>query len=305
MGAHTRRRLSAFRLREVVIVADKALQFPLEAHERQVTRAEFADTIGTEFIRQAEAIVYLATASTVATFADAPWNELSYNVDPLFRLLQRVAEVNSDCKIVFISSGGTVYGATDSNLPIPESHPLRPISPYGLGKVMQEQVLEFFSRTKGLRYSILRLANPVGVYGRSHSQGLVTAALRAAAGGNPLTLFGDGSHVRDVLDADDAADAVVLAIADCGHPAAIWNVGSGIGVSNIQVIEMVERVVGRKILLDQRPARTADVPYIVLDTTGVRRDLEWKVMRNLEDTISEIWNTNFVPLYSNLRPTAD
>jgi UDP-glucose 4-epimerase len=159
---------------------------------------------------------------------------------------------------------------------------------------MQEEALAFVSRTRGLAYNVLRLANPVGVYGRSRSQGLVTAALRAAAANIPLTLFGDGSHVRDVFDADDAADAIVLTIADRSHPAAVWNIGSGVGVSNMQIIKMVERVVKREISLDRRPPRAADVPFVVLDTTRARDELGWSPSRRLEDTIDEIWHTNFV-----------
>lgn len=293
IGSHIRRRLTVLGPTSVVIVSDNTPQLPLRPNERLVTRAEFAGASGSGLIERANSIVYLATASTVATFTEAPWDELVQNVDPFFRFLLRVSEINPRCKIVFASSGGTVYGTTDDRRPIPESHPLRPISPYGLGKVMQEEALAFVSRTKGLAFNVLRLANPVGVYGRSHSQGLVTAALRAAATNVSLPLFGDGSHVRDVFDADDAADALVLAIADRDHPTAVWNIGSGVGVSNIQIIEMVERVVRQKISLDLRPARETDVAFIVLDTTRARSELGWSPTRRLEDTIGEIWHTNF------------
>ena len=293
LGSHLRRRLSAKGAPEVVVVADNELPFPLMAHETQIGRQSFAGDIGKGLIGRATIIVYLATASTVATFVDAPWNELHSNVDPLIRLLYRVQETAATCKVVFVSSGGTVYGRTNCSTPIPETHPLQPISPYGFGKVVQEEAFAFFSRTNGLHYSILRLANPVGVFGRSHTQGLVTAALRAVASQTPLKLFGDGSHIRDLFDADDAAEAILSAASDQKFGAAVWNVGSGQGLSNMQVIEMVQRVTGVEVSLDRQPAREADVSSIVLDTSRIRADLGWTAARDLEETIEEIWQQIF------------
>lgn len=294
LGSHLRLRLAASSMGDVFVVAQHELPFPLMSHERQISRTDFAEAAGLEPIRKARAIVYLATASTVATFVESPWRELPENVEPFMQLLSRAGSVNPACKLVFISSGGSIYGPVNSLTPITEDHPLRPISPYGLGKLMQEAALEFAHRTSGLGYNVLRIANPVGVYGRSLYQGLVTAALRAVASGKPLTLFGDGSHVRDIIDADDAADAIVMAVGNETHRAATWNIGSGHGVSNRQVLDMVERVTGQPVPLDKRPARDADVPFIVLDTTRARTELGWRASRDVESTIRAIWHNNFL-----------
>jgi UDP-glucose 4-epimerase len=293
LGSHLRRCLAAGSAREVVVVTDSDPALPLGNGETRIGREAFAGDAGLALIRRAEAIVYLATASTVATFLHSPWDELSHNVDPLVRLLHRIGETGSNCRFVFVSSGGTVYGKTNSHDPIPETWPLQPISPYGMGKVMQEQAVAYFGRTAQLDYAVLRLANPVGMFGRSHSQGLVTAVLRAVAADTPLTLFGDGSHVRDIFDADDAAEAIAMATLTRTHSGATWNVGSGKGYSNLEVIRMVERVTGQQVRLDMRPAREADVPIIVLDTTRIGSDLGWVATRDLEDTIDEIWRRNF------------
>lgn len=293
LGSHLRRRLAAGTAPEVVVVTDSDPTLPLGPGETRIGRKAFAGKEGLALIRRAEAIVYLATASTVATFLHSPWDELSHNVDPLVRLLHRTVESGSTCRFVFVSSGGTVYGKTNSLDPIPETWPLQPISPYGMGKVMQEQALAFFGRTAQLDYAVLRLANPVGVFGRSHTQGLVTAVLRAVAADTSLTLFGDGSHVRDIFDADDAAEAILMATQTRAHSGATWNVGSGKGYSNLEVIRMVERVTGRQVRLDRQPAREADVPIIVLDTARIGSDLGWAATRDLQGTIDEIWRHNF------------
>lgn len=295
LGSHLRRHLAAAMVPEVVVVTDSDPILPLGPTETRIGREAFAGEEGLALIRRAEAIVYLATASTVATFLHSPWDELTHNAEPLVRLLHRIGESGSSCRFVFVSSGGTVYGKTNSQEPIPETWPLRPISPYGLGKVMQEQALAFFGRTAQLDYAVLRLANPVGVFGRSHSQGLVTAVLRAVAANTPLTLFGDGLHVRDIFDADDAAEGIAKATLTRAHSGATWNVGSGKGYSNLEVIRMVERVTGQKVKLDRQPAREADVPIIVLDTTRIGSDLGWAATRDLQITIDEIWRHNFRP----------
>jgi UDP-glucose 4-epimerase len=293
LGSHVRRLLAGGMAPEVVVVTDSDPTLPLGPNETRIGREAFAGDAGLALIRRADAIIYLATASTVATFLGSPWDELAHNVDPLMRLLHRICQSGSSCRFTFVSSGGTVYGRTNSSKPIPETWPLQPISPYGMGKVMQEQALAFFGRTGQLDYTVLRLANPVGVFGRSHSQGLVTAALRAVATKAALTLFGDGSHVRDIFDADDAAEAIMKAAITRTHSGATWNVGSGKGYSNLEVIHMVERVTGQHVRLDRQPARDADVPFIVLDSARIGSDLGWAAKRDLQDTIDEIWRHNF------------
>ncbi|MHA0111669.1 NAD-dependent epimerase/dehydratase family protein, partial [Klebsiella pneumoniae] len=75
---------------------------------------------------------------------------------------------------------------------------------------MAEQALQFFARTEGLDFRILRVSNPVGRFARSTTQGLVSVAMNAIISGRPITLFGDGSNVRDLVDADDVADALIM-----------------------------------------------------------------------------------------------
>jgi UDP-glucose 4-epimerase len=293
LGSHLRVRLAALGNNETIIVSRGKLPFPASANERSVSAAEFAGDAGAALVRRAGVIVYLATASTVATFVDAPWQELSENVAPFMQLLDRVGRTNPTCKLVFVSSGGTIYGTVTGSDPIGEDHPRRPISPYGLGKLMQEEALLLAARTTGLGYNILRIANPVGVYGRSLSQGLVTVALHAVSTGQPIRLYGDGSHIRDILDADDAADAIAMAMADNGLSKHVWNIGSGVGISNREVLNMVERVTKLPVPLEVLPPRDADVPRIVLDTRRAREELGWQPTRQVEDTIDAIWHQNY------------
>src|SRR6476660_3036961 len=101
---------------------------------------EFASPAGREVIAQARAIVYFTWSSVPATFADEPLREMAENVKPAYDLFQRVANISRDVKIVFMSSGGTIYGPEGTELKS-ETWPTKPISAYGLGKLMAEEMI--------------------------------------------------------------------------------------------------------------------------------------------------------------------
>ncbi len=250
----------------------------------------FAGVAGDRLLAEAEAIVYLASGSVPSTFAAEPWREIPVNVDPAARLFARCAATNRSAKLVLISSGGTVYGRT-SGAPVPEDAPTRPISGYGLGKLMIEQALAFVGRTQGLAYSVLRVSNAVGRWQNSNAQGIVSIALRAVRSGTPIDLYGGGLQVRDYIDADDVADAVLAACLDRRHVDRIWNVGSGIGRSVAEMIRLVGEVTGRRVPVRHLPARSIDVPAIVLDCMRIRSDLDWAAIRPIEATIAEVWRS--------------
>jgi UDP-glucose 4-epimerase len=252
-----------------------------------MTPTDFASGLGDEAIANATAIVYLTWSSVAPTFAAEPWRELNENVTPAFELFLRAAKISRDVKIVFLSSGGTVYG--DSSELKSESSPTKPISPYGLGKLLAEEALSFVGRTKGNPYAILRISNAVGRWQTSETQGIVGVALRAARDGVPVRLFGDGMQVRDFVDADDVAEAIVLACRDKEHRAVLWNVGSGQGVSIANLMTILPQIVGRPVQIERAAARSFDVPHVVLDCRKLEHDLGWAATTPLNDSISRLW----------------
>lgn len=211
-------------------------------------------------LRRHDALVYLASASVPGTFAAEPWRELAANVEPLLRLGHAAVAANPAIKLVYVSSGGTVYGRGDGT-PFAETAALAPISSYGYGKVAAEEALGFLGRSAGLRTAILRAANPIGRWQSGKAHGIVSVAIRAALSGSTITLFGGGLQVRDFFDADDLAAAIIAAADDIRSEGG----GSGVGTRVIDVVRTVERVTGRPVALDMHPARLADVPYAVLD----------------------------------------
>lgn len=254
----------------------------------------FAGPQGDLLIRQATGIVNMISLSVPGTFAHEPWREVPENVGPAAALFARCATLNPRARLVHISSGGTVYGRIPSGRAT-EDLPTEPISGYGMGKLMIEEALRFTGRTTGMPYAILRVSNPVGRFQTKTTQGIVPIAVRAACQGQPFRLFGDGSHVRDYLDADDLAEAILAACRDRRFHDRIWNVGSGTGRSILEVLALVEQVTGRTLRIARAPGRAVDVARIVLDCGRIRRDLGWTAHRGLDRAIRQIHETVSAP----------
>jgi UDP-glucose 4-epimerase len=232
-------------------------------------------------------IIYLAGSSTPGTFAATPWKEYSDNVAPAFEVFNRLQDRFPDARIVFVSSGGTVYGQGHDR-PISETALLAPISPYGLGKVALESSLDFLGRTRGLGFEILRVSNPVGRWQTNPSQGVINVMARAIAGGQPITLFGDGGHVRDFLDADEAVSAIV---GICDLPDATnsaWNIGSGVGTSIAEVVTFIEKHFHQSAVKQFLPARALDVAYSVLDCSKASSRLGWSAKVSVDQMVAAL-----------------
>lgn len=178
-------------------------------------------------------------------------------------------------KLIFISSGGTVYGRTDG-IALTEAAPTNPISAYGVSKLAVEKYIQLFHHLHRLDYAVLRVSNPFGPFQSPvHGQGLVASLIRNLLTGEPVEIWGDGSTVRDYLFVDDLIDAI-LAVAAHEGAHRLFNVGSGIGRSVRDVVRDVAAVSGRSFSeVRYLPARAADVPHNVLDSSLIARELGW------------------------------
>lgn len=232
-------------------------------------------------------LVLLVSASGARRFADDPAAEIAENVMPYRALFQSLATESHDIeRLVFLSSGGAVYGAGVQE-PVAEDAPLAPVSPYGCAKKDIEAALMAFAAETGCDSVILRPSNPVGLWAkRPH---IVGAALHSAKTGAVLPIFGDGQTVRDFFSVRDLAEAISLA---CRHPAAknqIFNIGSGKPCTVNEVIAMVRETTGAALPVAYREAHAADVPYNVLDCRKIGAALGWRPEQSLEDVIKEMW----------------
>jgi UDP-glucose 4-epimerase len=191
-------------------------------------------------------------------------------------------------KVVFASSGGTVYGVARS-LPIAETHPLDPINAYGFSKVMVEKCLGLYQHQFGIDHTILRIANPYGERQRSGTgQGVIAAWMDAVRRKSGVEIWGDGSVVRDYVYIQDVVKALLLAVEESTGEKVI-NIGSGVGHSLVDVHGMLERVVGHDIPITFADRRSADAPANVLDVSLAKSALAWRPEMSLEDGLATVW----------------
>jgi UDP-glucose 4-epimerase len=185
-------------------------------------------------------------------------------------------------KLVFVSSGGTVYGVPHST-PVAEDHPTDPLSSYGIHKLTVEKYLALAHRLHGLDYRIVRPANLYGPRQRLDiAQGAVAVFLDRALRDQPIQIWGDGSVVRDYVYVADAVDAMLKAASFEGAQR-IFNLGSGKGASLNQLVAEIEQLLGRPVKVEHSEARVLDVPVNVLDASLAERLLGWRASTPLRE----------------------
>lgn len=230
-------------------------------------------------------VVLLVSATFPGTVDLA--GEVEQNVLPHARFLAALRDTSVK-RLVYLSSGGTIYGNTEVRL-IPETHPLRPVSPYGCGKLMIENLIQTASVGAGWTYAILRPANPVGRFQSTlRRQGIVASALKHCLAGTPIEIWGDGSIVRDYFDVRHLVEAVLAVIDTNATASAIANVGSGHGMSINDVLALVEATVGRPIARNYVTHRSIDTPFNVLDGDHLSALLGRRIPQLDQSTVAEV-----------------
>lgn len=232
-----------------------------------------APTVALAATQDCELVYHLASTTVPKSANDDPVFDIVSNIAGSVNLMQ-AAVANKVRRVVYISSGGTVYGIP-ATVPIAESHPTQPLAAYGIGKLAVEKYLHMYHHIHGLQYCVLRLSNPFGPRQRpDKAQGVVTAFLQAVLNGDELSIWGDGSVVRDYMYVTDAAEA--MAIAGVSGYCGVINIGSGVGLSINEVIDKIEKTTGREARRNYLPGRPFDVPSNVLDIGLARSALGWE-----------------------------
>lgn len=219
-------------------------------------------------------VCYHLVSTTLPQSSNAdPVFDVETNVAGTIRLLNHAIRLGVK-KIVFISSGGTVYGVP-RHVPISEDHPTNPICSYGITKLAIEKYLHLYLTLHGLEYTVLRLSNPFGERQRIQaSQGAVAVFMGKVLRGEGIEIWGDGSVVRDYLYIGDAVEAMVTAGTYRGAER-IFNIGSGVGISLNHILDGIEHVTGLRAERRYTAARAFDVPASVLALDRARAALGW------------------------------
>jgi UDP-glucose 4-epimerase len=221
-------------------------------------------------------IVQLAYATVPNTSFNDPLADLQQNLTPAVRLFTEVAARKK--RLVLVSSGGTVYGEATC-LPIAETHPTRPISPYGVTKLTLENYAHLFAVTHGLEYVCVRPANAYGPGQRPFvGQGFIATAIASAMRGQSIKIFGKRGTIRDYLYITDLAEGIAQLLTE-GKPSESYNLGSGLGMSNQDVIDALMPLLaefGHELRVEHMPERPFDVKANVLDIQKMISLIGWK-----------------------------
>lgn len=222
-----------------------------------------------------EVVFHLAAQIDVRASVEDPVHDAGVNVVGTVRLAEacRLAGVR---RIVFTSSGGSIYGPV-TELPVAESRPVDPMSPYAAGKVAGEIYLEMFAKLYGLEWAAVAPANVYGPRQDPHGEaGVVAIFAQRLLRGEPTRVFGDGSNTRDYVFVDDVVDAFVRASQVPAAAGLRFNVGTAVETSDRGLHTLVARAAGAADEPEFAPARLGDVARSALDAGRAREVLGWE-----------------------------
>jgi UDP-glucose 4-epimerase len=239
-----------------------------------------------ELVEGCHVVAHLAHRGLPSSPPESAPADAGANVRSLLEILEPARRSGVGC-VLLASSGGTVYGAVDA-VPVDETARCAPISGYGAAKLMLEDWVSYYDRAHGLRGVSLRVGNAVGP-GQLRGAGVGAAAkfLADAAADRQIVIWGDGGTVRDYVDVDDIVAAFRAAAASDLSGAV--NVGTGVGTSLNQLVEVVGQVAGRDLQVRYEPTRAFDVPAIVLDSGRLTRATGWAPQLDLVESVRRMW----------------
>jgi UDP-glucose 4-epimerase len=239
------------------------------------TTAEFSDRAAlARAIEGSEIVFHVLGGTTPESSNKDPVADLQSCTLASLEMLE-ICRISNIRKIVFVSSGGTVYGIPQT-VPIPETACTEPICAYGISKLAVEKYLYLYRRVHDLDYAVLRVANPFGAYQRpDRRQGVIAAMAHRIIQNEPVEIWGDGRVVRDFIYIEDVVRALIDVVGYSG-PYRIFNVGSGIGRSILDVVADIAVVLDRpRIVPIYKPGRVTDVPVNILDITLIKNEVSW------------------------------
>lgn len=238
-------------------------------------------------LKDAEYVFHYISSTTPATAIKDPIYDIESNIIGSVKLIQNSLK-NNVKKIIFPSSGGTVYGDKTSNQSL-EIDPVNPVNPYAISKLTVEKYLYYFNYLYGIDYTILRYSNP---YGEKQNplgkQGVIPIFLNKIKHGEKPVIYGDGSMVRDYIYIKDAIDATI-SVMEKKTKEKIFNVGSGKGVSLNELVDITSRVIGQKITPDYIENCGVYIPKIILNISRIQKEIDWKPTTELYEGISKTW----------------
>ena len=246
--------------------------------------ADIGETGAAELVagHRPDVVFHLAAQADVRLSVDAPVADARTNVIGLLRVLDG-ALAGGARKVVFASSGGTIYGEADpALLPFDEDTPQRPLSPYGVAKLAGGLYLDVYGALHGLAGTTLALANVYGPRQDPNGEaGVVAIFAGRLLSGRPCIVFGAGEQIRDFVYVADVADALLAAAERADGQ--LLNIGTGVGTSVNDLYRTMAAIVGGPDDPERGSARPGELDRSILDATRAAGELGWRPVTGLDD----------------------
>lgn len=231
-----------------------------------------------------DTVIYLASGSLPATANHDLTREIASHVAITVKAAE-LSEAAGVRRFVFASSGGTVYGQ-DSDRPLTEDSGTFPRNAYGASKISIEHYLSVLGRLRSMKTISLRLSNPYGPGQMANrNQGFVAAAMQHAFDEAELSIWGDGTVVRDFIYVDDVVEAFIACLSYEG-PSDVFNIGSGQGVSLNEMLHAVRISTGKAVRVAYEADRAIDVKVNILDVAKAATRLGWRPEVSLNEGLA-------------------
>lgn len=238
-----------------------------------------------------DVLVHVAASNTVTTSRSAPTKELDQDLRTTVSLIAALQQ-QPTLHLIYVSSGGTVYGECGTDEPIRERLATNPKSFHGAGKCAAEAFLLAWAQQRCGSLTILRPSNIYGPGQRPRPGfGVVPALFQSIRLGKPFTVRGSKTSMRDYLYVEDFVELVERVIfKNPPSKPLIVNASSGVGVQLGTLIDLASDAAGRAVVEEVQPSISADVNHIVLDASRAERQFGWKAKTSLVDGLCSTWN---------------
>lgn len=271
-----------------ITVIDRTLKHTQQHQNINYIQADFSDkNILSMALKGMDLVIHLISTTGPKSSNEDPIFDTQSNLINTIQLLEIMRQEHVQ-RLIYFSSGGTVYG-NPLTVPILESVSTQPLCSYGITKVAIENHIHMHQELYGLKATILRPSNPYGPR-QAHigTQGVIATFVNRMLHKEAITIWGDGSVIRDYIYISDIVSASLAAVKQ--NITGIFNIGSGRGYTVHEIVTQIESILDTKAIIKHQPKRNFDIPSIILETTAAHKQLHWKPMIELNEGIRKYYH---------------